>query len=291
VKRNNLEEILSFCLSSENYNVGYPSEGDSEFAKLCHILHEVYRRIDLERHVKGGLLVCVRKLLGISEKERHAGDNLSFITTNYDIMIEYCIAMLEMNCTLPCKWSAIERTEMGKRAGILCASNHYGPLLCKLHGSVNWFGDAGGNVLQVENSLLSHEYTDDNRKHNFIRFPKVSFAKYQAFGTPLIVPPTLFKMQTAPLFRDIWNAAGKALRETERLVFIGFSFPESDTHIRYFLGANLQGNVDLRSIEIVDPKANEICKRLRASKFGTHFKDLLRPVNGKWQDIDYSILD
>lgn len=291
VKRNNLEEILSFCLATENFNAGYAIQSDGEYSRLCRILHNVYRRIDLERHAKGGLTDNTRQLLGIREKEIPVGDNLSFITTNYDVMIEYCVASLRMYCIFPCKWAAIESTETEKHTGILCAGDHHGPLLCKLHGSVNWFSRAEGEVLQVENSLLRHEYTDDYHRHQFISFPKVSFGTYETIGTPLIIPPTLFKMQTAPFFRDIWRAAGKALREAEKLVFIGFSFPESDTHIRYFLGANLQGNVDLTTIEVVDPKADEICQRLQASKFGTHFKDLLRPVKGKWEETDYCVVD
>jgi hypothetical protein len=56
------------------------------------------------------------------------------------------------------------------------------------------------------------------------------------------------------------------------------------------LAANLYENVDLRGIDIVDPNANEICDRLRnKSAFGMHFKDRLKPVQGKWEEINYSI--
>ena len=97
-------------------------------------------------------------------------------------------------------------------------------------------------------------------------------------------------MQTDAVFSEIWNAAGKALGEAEKLVFVGFSFPESDTYIKYFLAANLYENVDLRPIEIVDPNADKICEKLKKSNFGIHFKDRLRPINGKWQKTDYSIV-
>jgi len=98
-------------------------------------------------------------------------------------------------------------------------------------------------------------------------------------------------MQTSSIFREIWNAAGKALEEAEKLVFIGFSFPESDTHIRYFLAANLFENVDLRPIVIVDPNADKIYTRLKNSNFGTHFTNRLRPIKGNWEETDYCVFD
>ena len=135
-----------------------------------------------------------------------------------------------------------------------------------------------------------YDYSDGTRKPRRIYLPRVSLGNYQSVSTPLIVPPTLFKMQTMSTFREIWNAAGKALEEAEKLVFIGFSFPESDTYIKYFLAANLYENVDLRPIEIVDPNADKICERLKDSNFGIHFKDRLRYVKGTWEEADYCVV-
>lgn len=290
VRYDNLEEILSFCLASENFNAGYPIASDGEYDRLCHILRKVYSYIDLKQwYERDGLLPNLGSLLGIREKERPTGHNLSLITTNYDVMAELCMAKLYMCCRLPGKWVTTPPEEEVQHTGILYEGNGHGPLLCKLHGSLNWFFDWKAECLTVENSILPGDFVDSQHKRHRIDMPKVSYPAYRPEATPLIVPPTLFKMQTAPYFREIWNAAGKALQEAEKLVFVGFSFPESDTYIKYFLAANLYENVDLARIDIVDPNADEICDRLNKSNFGIHFKDRLNPVKGTWEKVGYSL--
>jgi hypothetical protein len=292
VHHHNLEEILSFCLASESFNAGYPTESDSRYSRLCHILHKVYRHIDLKqwRERQTTHLSNLRRLLGIRVSERPTGHDLSLITTNYDIMAELCMVDLGMHCTLPGKWSVVQPENGEAVTGILYELNGYGPLLCKLHGSLNWFVGQEAEGLVLENSILPGDFIDSSHEHiHPINIPKVSYSEYEPIATPLIVPPTLFKMQTAPYFRQIWNAAGKALQEAEKLVFLGFSFPESDTYIKYFLAANLYENVDLTTIDIVDPNANRICNRLAESNFGIHFKDRLNPVNEKWEEVNYSL--
>lgn len=292
VRHDNLEEILSFCLASENFKAGYATQSDSKYNRLCHILHEVYRRIDLkEWNSNNGLLDNVRKFLGIRKKDRPTGENFTFITTNYDVMIELCVARLGMNCKLPGKWSVVPKAETEMHAGMLYASNHHGPLLCKLHGSLNWFVGLDDKELKIENEILSADYMNNTFENKPIALPKVSCEKYEPIATPLIIPPTLFKMQTEPYFREIWNTAGQALQQAEKLVFVGFSFPESDTYIKYFLGANLHENVDLRTIQIVDPNADEICRKLKESNFGIHFKKRLKGNKGKWEETNYCVVD
>jgi hypothetical protein len=291
IGNDNLEEVLSFSLASRNFNSGYPNQGDSEYDRLCHILQEVYRRIDLKKWFESdGLLDNLKRLFGTGVNRHLTTNELTIITTNYDVMIEFMLSKFGWHCYLPGEWSVVE----GKKhpvADKMCSSNKSQPLLCKLHGSLNWCLDPDDQTkFLVENSILYTDYLDDMRKHKGVYLPEVSFRNYEPIRTPLIVPPTLFKMQTIPTFREIWNVAGKALEEAEKLVFIGFSFQESDTYIQYFLAANLYENIDLRPIEIVDPKADEIYERLKKGKLGIHFRDLLKPINGKWEDIDYSVI-
>lgn len=290
VRHDNLEEILSFCLASENFNSGYPNQGNREYDRLCHILQEVYRRIDLKKwHENNGLLDNLKRLLGIGIDSKLSTNDLSIITTNYDVMTEFILTQFGWHCHLPGEWVAIKE-EKYRPVGEIYSNEKSQPLLCKLHGSLNWFRDVNDvTKLQVENFILSGDYFGNTHEFKSVYLPKVSFKNYEPIGTPLIVPPTLFKMQTIPTFREIWNAAGKALEEAEKLVFIGFSFPESDTYIKYFLAANLYENVDLRVIAIVDPNADKICERLKDSNFGIHFKNRLKTVKGKWEETNYSV--
>jgi len=51
----------------------------------------------------------------------------------------------------------------------------------------------------------------------------------------LIIPPTFFKVMSNYYLRQIWHKAEIALRETERIFFCGYSFPDADIHIKYLL--------------------------------------------------------
>ena len=74
-----------------------------------------------------------------------------------------------------------------------------------------------------------------------------------------------------------------ALAGATHLVFIGYSFPESDAYMRYFLGASLAENVALEAIHIIDPKTDAIVGRLRdGGHYGEHFLDMLNAYNRYW---------
>jgi hypothetical protein len=73
------------------------------------------------------------------------------------------------------------------------------------------------------------------------------------------------------------------LAAATHLVFIGYSFPESDAYMRYFLGASLAENVGIEAIHVIDPHADQIVQRLKSQgHYGAHFIDLLRPHNRCW---------
>ncbi|GAF95891.1 unnamed protein product, partial [marine sediment metagenome] len=52
---------------------------------------------------------------------------------------------------------------------------------------------------------------------------------------PIIVPPTYFKEMSNVFLSTVWHKAEQALRKVDHLVFCGYSFPDSDIHIKYLL--------------------------------------------------------
>jgi hypothetical protein len=74
-------------------------------------------------------------------------------------------------------------------------------------------------------------------------------------------------------------------------VVVGYSFPPSDTYMKYFFASALVDNIDLPRLSVVDPYADQIVDRLRSSDYGTHFKQLLAPVSAPWQDSKFRICD
>src|SRR5262249_24852906 len=70
---------------------------------------------------------------------------------------------------------------------------------------------------------------------------------------PVIVPPVLTR--TAPWFLEpVWELTVSALRECDRLVFIGYSFPSQDVDVRVHLvrGLSQRSRPSPLNIEVVD---------------------------------------
>ncbi|MGD0077609.1 MAG: SIR2 family protein [Sedimentisphaerales bacterium] len=293
VVRNNLEEILSFCLSEYSLGVGYPDKSNNEYKKLCQILQEVYRRFDIEKCIDGEIKNACQRLLAFKGRYTPQSYELGIITTNYDIMAEFYLKDLGFDFCLPGKWRPTSEAKTNLYKTLESAPS--GSLFCKLHGSLNWYTDTKDEDSFIVESGIEDGYYDlDSEEENSVgqrvSLPNVFSNTYKPPDIPVIVPPTLFKMQTEPRFQAIWRSAGELLRNTDKLVFIGFSFPDSDIHIKYFLAANLYDNVRLKGIDIVDPEADKICNELKKSKLGNHFKELLNSIPGKWEENDYSVV-
>jgi hypothetical protein len=107
---------------------------------------------------------------------------------------------------------------------------------------------------------------------------------------PLIIPPSFLKPDLAPTIKEVWKGAAAALAAAHDVIFVGYSFPESDREMMYFLATAFTNNALLRSIHIVDPNADQIASRLTSSqsKAGSHFKALLHTHSESWLDTQLS---
>jgi hypothetical protein len=66
----------------------------------------------------------------------------------------------------------------------------------------------------------------------------------------------------------MWQGAAQALKDAELIAFIGYSFPPSDTEMKYFLAGALAENAKLRKIMISDLYADSIVERLKQPMSG-----------------------
>ena len=151
--------------------------------------------------------------------------------------------------------------------------------LLRLHGGVNWHSSSD----KMNNKTYEFRVTSNVNPKNKLPWGIDATMYEPASDAPILVAPTVLKHQTDGPYADQWQAAAKALKDAQRLFFIGYSFPESDAYMRYFLGASLAENVDLEAIHIIDPQAEAITQRLREDKrYGAHFLDLLIPHQQCW---------
>lgn len=279
MRGDNLEDTLSFCLMAKLLDRTQQTGALSTFDRLCVILQRIYSTFAVTNfRFKTPLAQGAFKLLGPAGEERVSSTTV--ITTNYDVVAESMMMLGGCPARLPVK--ATSRTEPDYMVSHhLYSDRSDAPLICKLHGSLNWF-IRPDNELVVEDRCVPMDFSTGQGS-----MVATSFDRYNNPDgvAPFIVPPTLFKWENNPVIRNTWDQASEAMRNAEILRFVGYSFPESDTYMRYFLAAGLYDNVGLREISVVDPNATAICDRLRARDYGNSFKQLLRAYAQPWQSM------
>lgn len=117
------------------------------------------------------------------------------------------------------------------------------PGIYKLHGSVNWYGHADDLTVAAE---IGHSVAND----------KVLSVHHGNISQPndwWMVPPSVIKPQMVSVLEEQWRGAATAISQADALWFIGYSFPESDSFMRFFLASSLADNVGLTQIVVIDP--------------------------------------
>lgn len=310
ISRNNMEEILSFLEMAEQADQVPPrltelsKIGDKTISPL-ELLRSIIARIygplaqtSVEKYRVVQIFGLDGKDLvpwfppklqrGIAQFKPHQGTvpnslpERTFITTNYDLCLETQLLRIHPGFRLQLvgDWISAGGNPQGQGDN----SGIYDPRsrakLIRLHGAVNW----GSSGYTVNNRSYKFRVTSNIDPGN--NLPWAIGQQFYAENptAPIIVAPTVFKHQADGPYAEQWCEAAKALAAATQLVFIGYSFPESDAYMRYFLGASLAENVALEAIHIIDPKASEIVDRLHdGGQYGAHFVDMLKAYNRCWE--------
>jgi NAD-dependent SIR2 family protein deacetylase len=103
--------------------------------------------------------------------------------------------------------------------------------LLKIHGSLNWkYCSTCG---QVALTPWQHEF--NLKRDSFESFYEFNAHSCSFDQTPLqslLQPPSHIKTQSNYIFNRLYDQAAYMLGSAKRLVFVGYSFPEADVHIR-----------------------------------------------------------
>ena len=142
-----------------------------------------------------------------------------FVTFNYDILIDNALldAVGERRINY-----GIEFVNQD-----LLLENDAVPLY-KLHGSLNWLYCSTCRDLRItpgEKGVMKLKWEPHEAVCERCGTPR----------SPIVIPPTYFKVFSNLHLRRIWDAAEKACFDARRLVFCGYSFPDADVHVRYLL--------------------------------------------------------
>ena len=162
------------------------------------------------------------------------GVTKAIITTNWDILLEYSIQEFRFNYgEMIQPYQSIPQPQS--------AGSFVIPIL-KLHGSLNWsFCEECKQIYYFDRKICEQLLSNNGvkcKKHPDVRL------------TPFIIPPTLSKLENAPL-RSIWSKASEYLRLCEKVYFIGYSFPETDVQMKIFVSNALRKNKNLKEVTIV----------------------------------------
>jgi NAD-dependent SIR2 family protein deacetylase len=175
-------------------------------------------------------------------REQDALTNVTFVTTNYDTLID----------------DAIEAEAVGTGRGIgslvdygLAAASsartqrhaETRTVSCyKLHGSLNWLYCQTCSSLDVTYST--------NGVTRLLDDPDAAGCPTcDSPRIPVIVPPSYFKDISNLYLSLVWNRAFQALKGADRIVFCGYSFPDADMHVK-FLIKRAQLNRDQQSVPL-----------------------------------------
>lgn len=181
--------------------------------------------------------------------------NISLITTNYDMVLEYildnerinpCYSIGRSNAiSYPLTSSSNKFIWWGSDSEI--PSNH--AKIHKLHGSVNFFKSREGSskVIKVVHDRLEDGYWVNNTSlepsikgiypPSIMAFDlKDILYEYK----PAIIPPTYTKLSEENWLKDIWQGALKSLSESDFWIFVGYSFPKTDGYMRMLINSALQ---------------------------------------------------
>ncbi|MDD5435273.1 MAG: SIR2 family protein [Nitrospira sp.] len=211
-----------------------------------------------------GLIIDnLRKKLNTQEYKRliECGFAEAIITTNWDFLLERSIT--ELQNVLFDDHVLINYGETIEPYYNVINQTSSTPPIFKLHGSLNWgYCEECGRLYYfnrpVYKVLHSNYYGVKCKKHDNVEL------------VPFIVPPTLSKLKTEPTTEktpyvqlySIWKKAYDYLKSCEKLCLIGYSFPEADMQMKFFISNALRKNSNLKEVLVVTgPKTDEESKK------------------------------
>lgn len=277
----NIEDILSFYQMGERLGLSEAGEAQA----LRRIIGRIYSEPgDMNKYNTRYDRVAqfLRRLVRPPDKGGIQRP-FSFITTNYDINIEVACHRLgvQIDYGFSVESPPVDMLPVvGHLRRPIVSTRGAAIGVFKLHGSVNWW--------ETDTGVAADERIVPIRTHSGESGAIPLCCASNPFAhTPLLIPPSFLKPELRGPLGAVWGRAATALSTAVDVVFVGYSFPPSDTEMMYFLARAFAKNSSLRQILIVDPNAAAIIYRLQTpeSRAGSHFRDLLASRPQTWESM------
>lgn len=146
-----------------------------------------------------------------------------FVSLNYDILIDNALADLYPDFNLDYGVEFTNSNEQGNKRRPIRRKAVY---LYKLHGSLNWLYCP---------ACISLTLTLKQKRVATLPLKPEECRTCTSETIPIIIPPTFFKVMSNYYLQEIWHKTKDVLRQTKRIFFCGYCFPDADIHIKYLL--------------------------------------------------------
>jgi hypothetical protein len=183
-------------------------------------------------------------LNGLTKK----GKSFSVISFNYDLGLEYAIAM---NAYYPVSYDYCVNDFKQQNISF--------PYL-KLHGSLN-FGRCKKNSCRKITPYQQLQYTETSLRTGSRIIPIMSNLKNlkckscggELEEDPVLVPPTWNKTAHHEMIDQVWRRAAKEMGNAEEIFVLGYSLPETDWFFNYLYGLGADMETQLKGFYVVNP--------------------------------------
>jgi NAD-dependent SIR2 family protein deacetylase len=210
-------------------------------------------------------------------------DNVSVITTNWDILLDTSIqeaidthfrnqAVVDYCCHISSYRKDDDRVKPGLE---MLGKGGFNCKLIKLHGSLNWLQCPRCQRVYVDldDKIAINQYTDPiNCRHCDSNFGHEDSHRL----TSNIIMPTFLKNLTNPQYKLIWQNAGIELSEASKIVFIGYSLPQADYEMRQLLSRMVRKNAQIEVVGFSTDPENDSAFQDLVKRYQIFFGDRVK---------------
>jgi hypothetical protein len=215
---------------------------------------------------------CLEKLLVPSAKDA------TVISLNYDLIADNTMAALSESS--PKRGLPDYGCDIATPA--YASHEHFGRLL-KLHGSLNWIYcpncrrlDVGVSESGRRTSKVLNELYGAVRLEEKYSCKAVACVQCTASVRPVLITPTQLKDYRNPHIARVWYEAGRALRDAQAAIFVGYSLPDDDLDVAYLLKRGLS-HLPSNKITVVEWTAPGEPTELQQHSVGKRYRTLFGP--------------
>jgi hypothetical protein len=286
-----LEDLFTIfdkiILGHEHFQL-YSSENIINIHKAlrsCIIFLLSYRCAQASKNNDSVYKLFSNKIFNIGLNTSSINDNISIITMNWDSLLENEFYRLcqNHNSNNPQKMiypdlcfndDSYKENEKHIMSTYLRAKGYNNIKFIKLHGSINWLGCPYCGRLYVDfiddialNELLPNCFCPICKNNIVIENSPQLYS--------ILITPTFLKDLNNLHLKNIWHNALINLIEAEKIIFIGYSFPDADFEMRCLLKKAVQPNTHIEIVLHHFDNPEYYISRLEKYNLNTNEKNII----------------